>query len=264
MNTNINIFNSNIYKKDICKHDLSILLKEYWSIIKDYLKFLIDNIKIKDKKEHFYFIFKRGLDTFKHILNLLLIYTKNINLIVYHLKKSYLYYVEFVGQIGHDNHAYLKLNSRDAALFVYKKTIYEINNDYKKNAKLSEEQQKSYLEFYNIINIFNQLIETIIKKEKNIKYENFLLDFKLLDKIINKIKDGYYKINKEYLIYFLEKGVYICNQKDIRLLEITNIFINKLVKNKVSEKYKSKINSWKNQREISNLSPVKYINWLIK
>ena len=61
MNTNINIFNSNIYKKDISKDDLSILLKEYWLIIKYYLKFLIENIKIKDKKEHFYFIFKRGL-----------------------------------------------------------------------------------------------------------------------------------------------------------------------------------------------------------
>ena len=30
-------------------------------------------------------------------------------------------------------HAYLQLNSRDATLFVYKKTIYEINNDHKKN-----------------------------------------------------------------------------------------------------------------------------------
>lgn len=264
MNSNINIFNSKNYKKEIDKEDLSILLKEYWLIMKEYIKFLIENIKIKENKEHFYFIFKRGLDTFKHILNLLLIYTKNITLIIYHLKKSYLYYVEFVGQIGHDNHAYLQLNSRDAALFVYKKTIHEINNEQKKNTLLSDEENKKFLEYYRIINAYNNLVESIIRKEKEIKYQTIILNYKFLDKIINKIKDNYNKINNEYLIYFLEKEIYIHNQEDINILEIVNVFINKLIKNKVSEKFKFKLNSYKNNIEIKKLSSVKYINWLIK
>ena len=59
-------------------------------------------------------------------------YTKNLDLTVYHCKKAYLFYVEFIGQIGDDNNSYLQLNSKDATLFVYKKTIFEINNEYRK------------------------------------------------------------------------------------------------------------------------------------
>ena len=37
-----------------------------------------------------------------------------------------------MGQIGEDSHTYLQLNSKDAALFVYKKTIFELDNEYRK------------------------------------------------------------------------------------------------------------------------------------
>tara|TARA_B100000424_G_C22909860_1_gene484052 strand:+ start:432 stop:1226 length:795 start_codon:yes stop_codon:yes gene_type:complete len=264
MNTNINILNSNIYKKKLYKEDVPTLFKEYWLILKEYYKFLVENIKIKDDNEHFYFIFNRGLNTFKYILNLLLIYTKNIELIVYHLKKSYLYYVEFVGQIGHDNHAYLQLNSRDAALFVYKKTIYEINNDHKKNITISDVDSKSYILFYKLIDMFNNTIYTIVKKEKIIKKEDFFLKVGLLDKIVNKIKDNYSNINIEYLILLMEKSGYIYNNKNVCLLEIINIFINKLMKNKVSDIFLKNVSNIKNNEQIEKLSPVKYINWLIK
>ena len=47
-------------------------------------------------------------------------------------KQAIFYYVEFIGQIGEDSQGFLQLNSKDAILFVYKKTIFDINND-KKN-----------------------------------------------------------------------------------------------------------------------------------
>ena len=52
----------------------------------------------------------------------LLLYTRNLELSIYHTQKSILYYIEFIGQIGDDNHSFLKLNSKDATLFVFKKT----------------------------------------------------------------------------------------------------------------------------------------------
>ena len=267
MNANINIFNSTLYKKEINNEDLSILLEEYWKIMKDYFKFLVENIKIKEDKRHFYFIFIRGLNTFKHIFNFLIMYTKNVSIIIYHLKKAYLYYVEFVGQIGHDNHAYLQLNSRDATLFVYKKTIYEINNDHKKNIIISDEDKKNFAEIYNLINNINNLLETIVRNEKEILYDNYLITFKLLDKIISKIKKNYCKINKNILIKFLDKTLYIYkdnNEKKFNLLEIVNIFVNKLIKNKIQEDFEKKLLSYKNRIEIKKLSSVKYVNWLIK
>ena len=267
MNANINIFNSTLYKKEIHNEDLGILIEEYWKIMKDYFKFLIENIKIKQDKTHFYFIFIRGLNTFKYIFNFLIMYTKNSTITIYHLKKAYLYYVEFVGQIGHDNHAYLQLNSRDATLFVYKKTLYEINNDHKKNIIISDEDKNTYKEIFNIISNLNYLIETIIRNENNIVYENYLLSFKLLDKIISKIKKNYGKINKNILIKFLDKILYVYqddNEKNFNILEIINIFVNKLIKNKIQEDFVNKLFSYKNIIEIKKTSSVKYVNWLIK
>jgi len=266
-NTNINIFNSTLYENEINDDEISILLEEYWKITKDYFRFLIENVKIKEDKTHFYFIFIRGLNTFKYIFNFLLIYTKNLKIIIYHLKKAYLYYVEFVGQIGHDNHAYLQLNSRDATLFVYKKTIYEINNDHKKKIIMSDEDKYKYKEIYDMISNINSLIEMIIRDEEKILYENYLLKFKLLDKIISKIKKNYSKINIKILIKFLDKILYIYkdeNQKKFNILEIINIFVNKLIKNKIQEDFANKLLSCKNIIEIKKLSSVKYVNWLIK
>ena len=60
---------------------------------------------------------------------MLYMYTKNLEITMHHCKKAYCYYVEFIGQIGDDNHSFLQLNSKDATLFVYKKTIFEINNN---------------------------------------------------------------------------------------------------------------------------------------
>ena len=91
---------------------------------------MLNNIDIKEINEHFLFITNRGLITFKHIFNILCLYTKNFTLILHHIKKAYLYYVEFIGQIGDDKNTYLQLNSKDATLFVYKKTLFEINNEY--------------------------------------------------------------------------------------------------------------------------------------
>ena len=96
-------------------------------------------------------------------------YTRNLDLTIYHCKKAFCYYVEFIGQIGDDNHTYLQLNSKDATLFVYKKTIFEIDNEYRKKFELSEDD-KIYMKLLtNIIDIFHEIILTMISKEPNLK-----------------------------------------------------------------------------------------------
>ena len=63
---------------------------------------------------------------------MLLLYTKNLSLAYVHCQKSLYYYVEFICQIGDDTHSFLQLNTKDASLFVYKKTIFDINNEHRK------------------------------------------------------------------------------------------------------------------------------------
>ena len=92
----------------------------------------------------------------------LLLYTNNVDLSVYHTQKSILYYIEFVGQLGEDSQNLLKLNTQDATLFIYKKTIFDVNNEHR--TKFVESEDTKYkleiLEQYN--DIYNKLVIHLI------------------------------------------------------------------------------------------------------
>ena len=124
------------YKKDsgdvvILYNEMDIYMK-YVNVINQYLLFGIETIKNKNS-EYLKYILIKGLFTISHVFKMLLLFTQNLDLTYYHCQKSYSYYIEFIGQIGDDAVTYLQLNSKDAALFVYKKTIFDINPEYKKN-----------------------------------------------------------------------------------------------------------------------------------
>ena len=77
----------------------------------------------------------------------------------------------------------------------------------------------------------------------------------------------YFTAKETILIKFLDKILYIYkdnNKKKFNILEIINIFVNKLIKNKIQEDFENKLSSYKNMLEIKKLSSVKYVNWLIK
>ena len=109
----------------------------YTKLICHYLEYLCDHTSINNK-DYFLFILKRGVLSLSHIFNIFLLYTKNIELTITHCNKALYYYIEFIGQIVDDNHSYLQLNSKDATLFVYKKTIFEINNEYRKKDDIAD------------------------------------------------------------------------------------------------------------------------------
>ena len=115
--------------------------KIYGDLLIEYSHFISENIKVKNSSFS-RFIIIRGLDTitnvFLHILNA----TKNIDLTYFHCQKSFYFYVEFVGQISDDEKTFLQLTSRDATTYVYKKTVFDINNEFKKQKK---QQMKDYL-----------------------------------------------------------------------------------------------------------------------
>ena len=96
---------------------------------------------------------------------------KNLDLSIHHCDKSTLYYVEFIEQIGNDTNSYLRLNSKDASLFIYKKTLFDINNEYRKQFNL-ENIDKQIMCFVELVsNIINIFIEDILKKNlKNVSY----------------------------------------------------------------------------------------------
>ena len=102
--------------------DISNIVKKYSQLIIEYFKFIKENIKIT-KSKFLNFIIIRGLDTITNVFLYILYFTKNTELTYFHCQKSYYFYIEFVGQISEEEKTFLQLTTRDATIYVYKKTI---------------------------------------------------------------------------------------------------------------------------------------------
>lgn len=123
------------------------VINKYTELLVEYINFILENVKIK-KFEYANFIISRGLDTITHVFNNTLYYTRNLDLTYFHCQKAFYFYVEFICQISEAEKLFLQLSSRDAATYVYKKTLFEINGDYIK--KLEECSQTTKEKFEQI------------------------------------------------------------------------------------------------------------------
>jgi hypothetical protein len=110
--------------------DNRAILEKYTSLIFEYLLFFFDKIKYAKKRQtYFKYIFERGFDTVTSVFTGMLLNTKNVDLSLYHGQKSLYFYIEFIEQISDAQNSFLQLSSRDAVMFVYKRTIFELNKD---------------------------------------------------------------------------------------------------------------------------------------
>ena len=209
----------------------------------------------------------------KHIFNMLLLYTKNLKLTVHHCKKAYLFYVEFIGQIGNDNHSYLQLNSKDAMLFVYKKTIFEINNEYRKQYEINNSIEEILFKYINKFTaLYVEIIEYVIDND-NMKSENKLNYIMYVQKMSSKIVNKIILSNKNVSskIEICDKYIYYKNLLQTKNIEIdeclffnlSNFFIKKIQNISITEKriYEKLYNDFSNNN-LKNMSPLKFTNWL--
>ena len=247
-----NILNIDYYNKNIDESYITIF-SQYNKLIIDYLKYCYDNICIQNLEYKIYII-KQGISTIKHVFKMLLIYTKNLEMTIFNCQKAYVYYIEFIGQISEDNHSFLQLNSKDASLFVYKKTIFDINIDTTKNFS-SNDNIKNITNVINpMIDIYNSLLFKLLTNDNDteiIKIVN--IDFQ---KIIQKIIKLYFEINNTTI---LEKiNGFILNFKNKNILDTLDLFIKKLKKKDLT-----KLNldlEIINQQNLENTSQNNYIN----
>ena len=174
---NYDITNYDNYNFNMDENSNSFILK-YYIIITDYIQFFIDNINnisFESKKKYKYYIFIKGIEIIKNIVNILLIYTNNIDLVVFHCHKAYLYYIEFITQLDTENN-HLELTINDGTLFVYKKNIFELKesitnlNSLNSNTLYLINKQKitNIEKIVNIINIIVKLF--MVKKIINLTY----------------------------------------------------------------------------------------------
>ena len=227
---NYSLKNNDFFYKNL-NADTHKIIQLYSELIIQYFKFIIENKNITPKNKNLLtFIVTRGLETITNVYNFLLLYTKNVDVAYFHCQKSFYFYVEFIGQISEDENMFLQLSSRDAALYVYKKTIFELNfNSDTKNSLnslniLSTENEinnklneinfyinlyKTY--FYKIIqnNDFNnkhiEILHNIYNRLNNCKIKKSI--FLVFDTLIDKL---FYKISN--VNYFFEISLKLINK----------------------------------------------------
>jgi len=260
------------YRKDL-EQDVNEIVNKYVELIKEYLNFINDNIKIRNK-QYINFIIKRGLDTITNVFLNILYYTKNLNLTYFHCQKSFYFYVEFIGQITEDQHVYLQLSSRDAATYVYRKTIFELNNEYRKNIDTPSKETINKIDLLNVyIEIYKLLASKLVNPIKNYD-ENNSTEIKKDNKSNLIINDSLIKINSKMKVFSFNLNelknlnllIEILDTKiedENRFLEILVNYLKKINKNinlilKINEKIKNEDLNIYIDENVDKL-----VNWLI-
>jgi hypothetical protein len=231
---------------------------KYIELIHQYLNYSKEHMFIQDLKMNKYIIIK-GLELLNTTFNMLLLYTKNIDLSFYNAQKAYCYYVEFIGQIGDENNSFLKLNTKDAILFIHRKVIYNINQDIRKKFTLSKTDSHMLMNVKNYSTIYNNLIYKVIDKceapfQKN---QDSTLHYiiKKNTSIINK------HINNDDDLNILESCEYLIDEllrQDIEIIKIYTILEAYVKKHKKVQNKQNVVEIYQNIKK--NISTIDFNN----
>ena len=207
-----------------------------------------------------------GLSSIYRVFEYVLFKTKNIEKAYYYCQKTYFYYTEYMEQI-HQSNLQNTLNQTDAVLFIYKKTIFELEKDGENKIfdtitnimtfeeEISKLNNKEYLIWLNklssLINIFFYWDSNYISfSERGILCKNLLKKYMYnidkLDLAIEYIELIQEKIQMDYQCYndLLNEiyQYYITNKITIDEAEKNNVVLFKFHINKsiVLENIKNK------------------------
>lgn len=220
--------------KPVLSYSLNEILDKYVLVIINYMKLISEKIYIK-KHNYYKFIFIRGLDTVTSVFKMLLFFTKNVELTYYHSQKAFYFYVEFIEQISNDQNTFLQLSSREACMFVYKKTIFEINNDFRKNMEEISATDKNlfsmidkYLIIYKNTSNFGIYHSEFDFNDRTTFIHNYCDKLKqLCDQINHNLGNDYLECIYLFVNHLLDKPISITN-----LFLSFHLFLKKMTSNK--------------------------------
>ena len=269
MNSDYNISNFKNFNSKYDSLDVSPVVESFNTIMSEFLLCTMQNIIVQNE-EYLLFVIQRGLETLKHCFKMLYMYTKNLELTLHHCKKAYCYYVEFIGQIGDDNNSYLQLNSKDATLFVYKKTIFEIDNEFKKKFIIEQDDLPYINLISNIFECYYETITYILFNEKHMKSKKeSVIQFsiqktnKIIEKLYTKKDNIDENIKNISVIKFFITSLQDFKLNNIKYISITELFIKRFYKNKISiDLIQKKIHRSDCMNILNEYTPLKFINWL--
>jgi hypothetical protein len=274
-----NIYDITQYRSTFDKTQYSCVIKEYLLIIDVYLQH-IKSIYHDQSIDNPTFTYSKhilpGLYTVTHCFRLLYLYTKNLKLTSEHCILGSSYYIEFLRQMGEPGKKYLKLTSKDATQFVYKKTIYTINHDYTKQHVIHEDD----LVFINAINshinifvdYFVNLI-TLINKTIPISPSQINHVFNIATPSMLKLipipgpdyTESTYT-NYKVISYFIRNIIHISDQHTVASYScLVETFLKKHLKYDISIFHLSnQLYNIQTDQQLDTLSTVRFINWIFR
>lgn len=151
------------YLKDII-YDKSSIVKQYFTIIHHYIEHCLDNTNNKNSS-----IFYTGLNMTTNIFRLMLYYTKNLELTMYHTRNGIYYYVEYISQITDtDDNIFFNLTVKDAIMYVYTRTLFDINKLYIKKSSVELFDLSFLNDYLSVICLISNSLLINIQKYKQI------------------------------------------------------------------------------------------------
>jgi hypothetical protein len=245
------------------------ILTKFVSNIISYMRFISEKINMKNK-QHFRFIFERGLETLIHVFTVIFYYTKNLELTYHHTHQAYYFYIEFIEQISDDNVTYLQLTSRDAIMFVYKKTIFNLNNEYRKNMPEPSLEDKNT---FSIIDSYTHIYKSMLGFIINHKDFNCENKIEYMSKCCNYVEYISEILNKNKIKKSLADCIYVfTNMLQDKKIEIDDFF--KLIENFIKQlrdnkkiddlTIKNRIHDGEINAFIDNKEICKIVDWIFK
>jgi hypothetical protein len=207
--------NIEVYKEALNDNESQLIKVKYIELLCDFVNYFSEKIKIKNKN----YLISKGLETITHIFTIILSKTKNLLVTFLNCQKGFYLFTEFIEQISDEHNVFLQLSSKDAIMYVYKKTIFEINENFVKlnEFKISDE-----------IFLIRSLVEVFVKT-------NF--DKNTCSHCCLKLVHYNFNLSQKELIYFvLEK---IKNEKNINIFLLA--FFKNLAKTNQFDKLKNYI-----------------------
>ena len=130
------------------------IMINYTTLINYYVIYSIENIKSNNIS-----IFDKGFSLISNIFIVILMYTRNLNITIHHTQKGILYYIEYITQItDKDDTMFFNLTLKDAVVYVYTKTIYDINEEIKSSHVMTKYENKLFYISQSLINNYNNIV----------------------------------------------------------------------------------------------------------
>lgn len=162
-----NLYNSKNYLERLEENEEYYVIK-YIELVNNYIYYITNIINFRTNSYNKYVIV-RGLESLSHIYNVLLLYTKNLDLVLHFATKGYCFYVEYIEQMLLNKSLSMVLCCNDGIIMMYRKTIYEVNIGFRKTFIL-EDSDKHKLNRINLgIGYFNNIFLNYIEKDSNEK-----------------------------------------------------------------------------------------------